>query len=365
MRKYSLEDKKDIFFMRRVLELASQGWPKVLPNPLVGAVITKNDRVISEGFHKKLGSPHAEIEAINSAKQSLKGATLYVNLEPCTHWGRTPPCVERIIKEGIKRVVIGSVDPNPLVSGKGVKMLRSKKIEVKVGVLRKECLKLNKVYFTFHKLKRPFIVLKIAQSLDGKIATSKGTSKWITSPRARIYNKKMRSEYQGILVGINTVLKDNPHLSSLKPPYPCKIILDTYLRLHPNLNIFKSPGEVWVFTSKFNKNKIKKLPISRIFYVSSIKGLINLKEVLDILYKEGMSYILIEGGAKIFGSFVKEKAVDKIIVYISGKIIGSEGLDSIYLQQHIPLHKTPLVNIKNLTRIGKDVYLEGEVKFPE
>src|SRR3989344_2010898 len=196
---------ENIKFLKETLKLAKKGLGKVNPNPMVGAVIVKNNKIIGKGYHKKFGYPHAEIEALKNCQQNPKGATLYVNLEPCSHFGKTPPCADAIIKAGIKKVVCCTQDPNPKALGKTG-------IEISFGLLEQEARQLNEAFFTFHEKKRPFIAIKFAASLDGKIATQRGDSKWITNEKARKYSRALRKQYQAVLVGINTVLKDNPHL---------------------------------------------------------------------------------------------------------------------------------------------------------
>jgi len=195
----------DEIFIRQTLNLAKKGLGWTNPNPMVGAVIVKNNSMIGQGFHHKAGHPHAEIEALNNLTEDPTGATLYVNLEPCSNFGRTPPCTEAIIKHGIKKVVCATPDPNPENRGKGILKLQKENIEVTVGVLKDEAKKLNETFFTFHEKKRPFVAIKFAASLDGKIATRTGDSKWITNEKARIYARNLRGQYQAVLVGINTV----------------------------------------------------------------------------------------------------------------------------------------------------------------
>lgn len=286
--------------MRRAILLAKKGLSWTNPNPLVGAVIVKNGRVIGEGFHHKVGLAHAEIEALNSLKESPEGATLYVNLEPCVHTDkRTPPCTESIIKSGIKKVVCATLDPNPKVNGLGVKRLREAGIVVSVGLMEKEARKLNETYFTYHTKKRPFVALKFASSLDGKIATFTGDSKWITNEKARTFARRLRLNYQAVLVGINTVLKDDPHfgvrVKSKKDPV--RIILGSNLKIPPKAKVLRDEN----------------------FFVEEH---MSIKRLLDKLYKKEIVSILVEGGSEVLGSFVDSKLVDKVYAFFAPKILG-------------------------------------------
>lgn len=246
--------------IKKTLKLAEKGRGKVSPNPLVGAVITKNSEIIAEGFHREFGDVHAEVAALDSAREDINGGTLYVNLEPCSHTGKQPPCVERIKNSGIKRVVIGMPDPNPLVNGKGIEFLRSRGLEVRVGVLEEACKDLNEGFFKHVKTGRPLVTLKIAQTLDGKIAAADGNSKWITSEKSRRLVHKMRSQNDAVLVGIGTVLKDNPRLNVrlVRGRDPKRIVLDSTLKISLNSNFLsKSLVEKTIIatTSKAPRDK--------------------------------------------------------------------------------------------------------------
>ncbi|MCJ7552329.1 MAG: bifunctional diaminohydroxyphosphoribosylaminopyrimidine deaminase/5-amino-6-(5-phosphoribosylamino)uracil reductase RibD, partial [Ignavibacteriaceae bacterium] len=235
----------DESYIQLTLEIAKRGIGKVSPNPLVGCVITKNDKIIGAGFHTKYGDDHAEISAINSSRENLEGSTFYVNLEPCSHYGQTPPCVDRIIQEKIKRVVIGTLDVNPLVSGKGVRKLKDAGIEVKVGVLEKECEDLNKFFFKFINKKLPFVTLKAAITLDGKIADINSHSEWISSPESRRYVHSLRNKYDAVLIGLNTAMIDDPQLTvrHVEGRNPWRIILDSKLELPTDLKIFQKNND--------------------------------------------------------------------------------------------------------------------------
>ncbi|MFQ5706241.1 MAG: bifunctional diaminohydroxyphosphoribosylaminopyrimidine deaminase/5-amino-6-(5-phosphoribosylamino)uracil reductase RibD, partial [bacterium] len=223
----------DEAFIEKTLELAEKGRGLVSPNPMVGAVIVKNNGIIAEGFHQRFGGEHAEVVACNKARESVKGATLYVNLEPCSHYGKQPPCVERIVQQGIERVVIGTRDPNPIVDGSGIRFLQEHGVQVQAGVLENRCEHLNEAYFKYVKSGLPLTTLKIAQTLDGRIATKTGASKWITSEPARRYAHQLRSQNDAILVGIGTVLSDDPQLTVrlVEGVNPIRFVLDSLLRI--------------------------------------------------------------------------------------------------------------------------------------
>jgi len=308
----------DIFYMKRALALAEKGKGNTSPNPMVGTVIVKGDQVIGEGYHQKYGEKHAEIMAIDTASTAVEGATLYCNLEPCTAdipEKKTPPCSQRIIKEKIQRVVIANLDPNPYVNGKGVDLLRSHHIRVDTGILQEECSRLNEKYFTFNRLGRPFIHLKIAQSLDGRIATAKGKSKWITNENALKIIHQMRAEYDALLVGINTILQDNPYLNvrrvTGKNPY--RIILDDHLTIPVNANVLnlKDPDKTIIFTFKSNHNKkfktLNKMGVQVVSISSNGKKYLDLNLIMAYLSQLKICSILVEGGGEVFTSFIKNQ----------------------------------------------------------
>ena len=255
------KSKKDLYFLLKAISLAKKGEGLTSPNPLVGAVIAKDNKIISKGYHKKCGLPHAEIEAIKSAKKNLRGSTLYINLEPCCHFGRTGPCVDEVIKSRIKRVVVSTVDPNPQVKGKSIRRLKREGVRVDIGLAKKQAVKLNEVFFKNMKTKRPFVVAKLAQSLDGKIASSKGISKWVTSSPSRKFAKTLRDKYDCVLIGANTLKKDNPKLNGIKK-IPYKVIISSTLNLPAKSYIFKNnPEKLIIFTSHKAKGKNKKISI--------------------------------------------------------------------------------------------------------
>jgi diaminohydroxyphosphoribosylaminopyrimidine deaminase/5-amino-6-(5-phosphoribosylamino)uracil reductase len=322
-------------YMRWALGLALKGEGFVEPNPLAGAVIVKNNRIIGKGFHQYFGGPHAEINAINSVKtpKQLKGATFYLTLEPCVHFGKTPPCAPAIVQTGIKKVVISTTDPNPLVKGKGMRFLNRHGVKVVQGILQEEVKNINRAFFKLHQKRLPYVVAKWAMTLDGKIATPKGESKWITSQKSRDYARRLRSKMRGIMVGINTVEKDNPTLLPQDPkfqiPNPARIILDSNARLPLNSNIIKTllQGTVYLMvSSSAPKNKIRGLEQKgcQVFVVPKRGKYLNLVGILRILAEEGINKIMIEGGGEVLGSAFDNTLVDEVYVFIAPKIIGAE-----------------------------------------
>lgn len=314
----------DEYFIDETLKLAkkAKGWTN--PNPMVGAVIVKKGQIVARGYHKRVGLPHAEIEALNAAKTSVQGATLYVNLEPCTHYGRTPPCVDAIIQSGIKRVVCSMPDPNPKVHGRGIAKLKEAGITVSVGFREKESRTLNEAFFTFHEKKRPFVAIKFAASLDGKIATYTGDSKWITNKNARLFARKLRGEYQAILVGINTVMRDNPHLGvrGVGKREPVRIILDSNLDIPLNSQVLRDNNVLIATTVHVSKDKRELLTKRGIPILTFENKNIPLKELLFSLRSKEIISILVEGGGNILGSFVDEKIIDKVYAFYAPILIG-------------------------------------------
>lgn len=339
----------------------------VSPNPLVGAVIIKNERIIGAGFHECFGGKHAEINAIDSAVESIEGATLYINLEPCSHFGKTPPCVDTLIKCKLKRVVIGTLDMNPLVSGKGVRKLKAAGIEVKVGVLENECVTLNKFFFKFITTGLPYVTLKAAQTLDGKIADNNGYSKWISSVQSRRYVHELRSKYDAVLVGSGTLKKDNPHLTVrlFEGRNPKRILLDTKFIVSEDSRLVQnnSDDNLIIFTSEeafetrrkvktFLKKGIKIIPVKM-----EDTNTLYLKDVLKELGKLQIASVLVEGGGGIFTSFVKKNLFDEILLFVSPKLLGT-GLPVIKDIGIHSLRNALKMRIGETEKIGEDLLIE-------
>jgi diaminohydroxyphosphoribosylaminopyrimidine deaminase/5-amino-6-(5-phosphoribosylamino)uracil reductase len=356
----------DEYWMRRALRLAEKGRGRTSPNPMVGAVLVKNGKVIGEGFHAKAGEAHAEIVAFQKAKGEISGAILYVNLEPCTHYGKTPPCAPQVIKAGIKHVMIGMKDPNPLVNGKGVEVLKRAGLDVKVGILEKESRRLNEAYCKYILGKEPFVILKVAATLDGKIATRNGVSKWISGEASRRFVHKLRDQVDGVLIGIGTVLKDDPMLTTRikggRDPY--RIILDSQLRIPEGAKVIgASPSKAIIITSEFApKEKIESLGKRgvQILILDSKEGRINLKSCLSKLGEIGMTSLLVEGGSQVNGSFLDEGLIDKFLFFLSPKLLGDHQAFGVFRGSRVSNLQDAIVLREIKTRrIGEDILIEA------
>ena len=350
---------EDIYFIKKTFQLARKAEGFTSPNPMVGAIIVKDNRLVSQGYHRAWGLPHAEIEAIRKAQGNIKGATLYVNLEPCFHFGKTPPCVEEIIRQKIKKAVIATVDPNPIVKGKSIAKLKRAGVKVKVGLCEDEARALNEVFFKNMKKKKPFVVAKAAQSLDGKIASRKGISKWITSKEAREFSRCLRDKYDAVLVGVNTVVKDNPRLNGAGK-VPFKVIIDPYLEIPLNVRILREdPHKVIIFSSLKVKKKCK-LSSIKVIFLKEKNGRFSLKGVLDALYRLGIMSVFVEGGSQTLGGFFDEKLIDKVYFFISPKIIGGrDALSSVGARGFVSPAKCASIKNIEIKHLGEDILVMG------
>lgn len=352
----------DLEFMKRAIELAKRRKGLTHPNPTVGCVIVKDGQIVGEGYHEKAGMPHAEVVALQRAGERARGATLYVTLEPCTHFGRTPPCTDAIIRAGLRRVVIATLDPNPLVSGQGVERLKRAGIEVSVGVLEEEARRLNEDFFTFITQRRPYITLKWAQSIDGSMATKTGDSKWISSQESRDFAHRLRAEATAVLVGINTALRDDPELTIRSFQWerqPIRIVLDPQLRVKEDLRLVKDgKAPTVIITASEDREKIKRLEDMgvRIIMAPLQSGRLDLREVLRELYFMEMMHILVEGGALTHTTFIKEGLFDRLWVFVApiiigeGKRIGELDINSI--------QEAKRLRLREIKSFGEDLALE-------
>lgn len=357
----------DESYMKLAVSLARRGMGHVSPNPMVGCVIVKDEKIIGAGYHEVFGGPHAEVNAINNAKESVEGATLVVNLEPCSHHGKTPPCTDLIIEKKIARVVIGTADPNPLVNGKGIEKLKSNGIEVSSQVLADECRELNKFFFKSIEHELPYITLKIAQTIDGKIADIHKYSKWITSEHARRYVHMLRSRYDAVLVGLGTVKKDDPRLTVrfIEGRNPTKIILDSKLSIDAKHSLFyNNKGEkVIIVTSNDSKKKRRKvtklenLGATILFTRKNPNGTINIKSMLKALREEQISSILVEGGQKIYTSFINSQMYDEIRTIISPKILG-KGYGLVGDLGIRNIEKAIQLKLRKVEQLGDDILID-------
>src|SRR3989344_4165345 len=292
---------QDERFMDEALKLAAKGAGWTSPNPMVGAVIAREGKIVGRGYHRRAGGPHAEIEALAAAGRRARGATLYVNLEPCAPFGKTPPCTEAIINAGIKRVVCSAIDPNPQVQGRGVARLKQFGIAVSISVRKEEARSLNEAFFVFHEKKRPFVALKFAMSLDGKLATRTGDSQWITGEKARSFARNLRGRYQAILVGVNTVICDNPHLGARTKgkKNPMRIIVELRLRIPLNADVLRDADVIIATTSSAPETKIKSLEKRGIRVLTFTGTRVPIKKLLAELRKREILSVFVEGGGEI------------------------------------------------------------------
>lgn len=351
----------DYDYMKLALNMAKATRGQTSPNPMVGAVLVKNHEIVGVGIHVKAGGPHAEVHAIQMAGEKAKGATLYVTLEPCSHYGKTPPCTDLIIQSGVKKVFVAAVDPNPKVCGNGIQKLKKAGIQVKVGLLQDEASTLNKVFFHYTRTGLPFVTMKTAISMDGKIATVMGESKWITGEKAREDVHQYRHMHDAILVGVNTVIHDNPFLTTrLKNggKNPIRVILDTNLRIPLDANVVtdKSAKTYIVTGNRANPDKADNLTSLGVKIIKMEQSSISIKEMLKVLGKHDITSIFVEGGGKIQGSFLEEKAFQEIITYIAPKLIGGDQAPATFGGMGIKhINEVPLLRFTQIDKIGDDI----------
>ena len=363
--------KEDIKFMTRAIELSEKGIGFVNPNPLVGAVIVKNGKIIGEGFHEYFGGPHAEINAISSADEDINGATIYVTLEPCNHYGKTPPCTDRIIKEKFSKVVVGINDPNKLVNGNGIKKLKEAGIVVKSGVLKNEIKKLNEIYYKYIFSKQPFCTMKTAMTLDGKSSTFSGNSKWISNQKSREYVHELRHQYSGIMVGVNTIINDDPELTDRsnyeKKKHPVRIVVDSNGRMPLNSKVMNTTNAQTIIAVTYNAGNefinTANQKGAEVIICHKKNQKVDLNYLFNELGKMNIDSILLEGGSSLNFSALQEGLVDKVFSFISPKLIG--GIDS----------KTPVggkgfdkisdaikLRIDNIKRFDEDILIESYIE---
>ena len=376
---------QDIEYMQRAIALAKKGAGFVNPNPMVGCVVVKDNEIITEGYHEYYGGFHAERNALTNTTADCNDATLYVTLEPCCHYGKTPPCTEIIIEKGIKKVVVGLLDPNPLVAGKGIKILEDAGIEVITGVEVDKIKELNKVFLKYIKTKRPYVLLKTAMTLDGKIASYTGDSKWITNEKSRKLVHKLRSEMMGIVAGIGTVKADNPMLNSrleVQQPtansqqpnvhQPIRIIVDTKASISLESNIIKTAneyrtilavGQQSIVNAQQSKVEMLKSLNVEILYCEEKDGHVDINDLMIKLGQKGIDSILLEGGATLNAAFLEAGCVDEVYAFIAPKIIGGEHSKSPVGGQGIELMKDAIMlkDIK-IETFDNDILIKGKIK---
>ena len=377
--------KQDIEYMQRAIALAKKGAGFVNPNPMVGCVVVKDNEIITEGYHEYYGGLHAERNALTNTPADCKDATLYVTLEPCCHHGKTPPCTDIIIEKGIKKVVVGLLDPNPLVSGKGISILQDAGIEVVTGVEEDKIKELNKVFLKYINTKRPYVLLKTAMTLDGKIASYTGDSKWITNEKSRKLVHKLRSEMMGIVAGIGTVKADNPMLNSrleVQQPtansqqpnvhQPIRIIVDTKASISLESNIVKTAneyrtilavGQQSIVNAQQSKVEMLKSLNVEILYCEEKDGHVDINDLMIKLGQKGIDSILLEGGTTLNAAFLEAGCVDEVYAFIAPKIIGGEHSKSPVGGQGIELMKDAIMlkDIK-IETFDNDILIKGKIK---
>ena len=321
----------DETFMDMALRLAIRGRGRTRPNPMVGAVLVRGGRVLATGYHKSPGSPHAEVVAIEGAKPDPKGAILYVNLEPCAHHGRTPPCLDLILAKKIRRVVIGTRDTNPLVNGRSIATLRRKGVQVTCGILEEKCRTLNEAFFKSVETGKPFVTLKAAVTLDGKIASSRGQSQWISCPESRKKVHRLRSRADAILVGIGTVLEDDPQLTVRGIPgarNPCRVVMDSRLRIPLTARVLQPDAETLVATThRAPKKKVAALAEKGVgieVFTPNRAGRVPLGPLLRCLGKRGIQDVLVEGGSQLYTTVLEEDEADKLVIFVAPLLLGGE-----------------------------------------
>ena len=376
---------QDIEYMQRAIALAKKGAGFVNPNPMVGCVVVKDNEIIAEGYHEYYGGFHAERNALTHTIADCNGATLYVTLEPCCHYGKTPPCTEIIIEKGIKKVVVGLLDPNPLVAGKGIKILEDAGIEVVSGIEEDKIKELNKVFLKYIKTKRPYVLLKTAMTLDGKIASYTGDSKWITNEKSRQLVHKLRSEMMGIVAGIGTVKADNPMLNSrleVQQPIansqktnvhqPIRIIVDTKASISLDSNVVKTANEYRTILAVGQQSMVNgqqsKVEMLKSFNVEILQceeknGHVDINDLMIKLGQKGIDSLLLEGGATLNAAFLQAGCVDEVYAFIAPKIIGGEHSKSPVGGQGIELMKDAITfqNVE-IEQIENDILIKCKIK---
>ena len=362
----------DQLYMTRCLLLARKGGGAVSPNPMVGAVIVKRGRIIGEGYHRRFGGPHAEVDAIGACTESVKGATLYVNIEPCNYHGKTPPCTDLLIRSGISAVVIGMKDPNPRVSGSGMRQLRRAGIRVSAGVLAEECRRLNEAFAKHVTTGLPFVTLKVAQTLDGKIADLQGNSRWITNEQSRRYVHLLRAQSDAVIVGAGTVLADDPELTvrSMKGRDPVRIVFDSHLSTSTHSKLYAGRGSsrtILICSHRSLRREEKKIEallrrgVDVYAFSSDRKGMISLRDILPVIGSLGITSLMVEGGAATFSSFLRERVADKIILFSAPKILG-KGVEAFSGLMPSRLGKECQLRDVSVRTFGNDLCIEAYVQ---
>ena len=364
---------EDERYMLLALRLARKGLGRTSPNPMVGAVVVKGNAIVGRGYHHRAGEPHAEILALRQAGMKARGATLYLNLEPCDHFGRTPPCTRGIRKAGIARVVAGMEDPNPLVSGAGIRRLRKAGVRVDVGVLEKECRELNAPFCKYITRKTPFVTLKAAASLDGKVATRSGDSRWVSSEVSRNYVHRLRQAMDAVVVGIGTVLKDDPLLTvrlpgRRRPHHQLRVIVESRLRIPLHSQLVRTAGQyptLVAATPAASLSRRRRLATANVdiaIITKDARGHVNLRGLMKELARRGVVSLLLEGGSTLNASALKEGMVDRLLFFLAPKIIGGQRAPGVFGGDGIlRIKDAEPLKITKVRRIGPDILIEASV----
>lgn len=359
-------------FMRRALDLALKARGRTSPNPMVGAVLVRKGRILAEGYHRKAGADHAEMAALKKLKRGqARGATLYVTMEPCSLYGKTPPCVPQVVESGIKRVVAGSRDPNPEVNGKGLRWLKEAGIEVMEGVLEGECETINRPFRKFITTGLPYVTLKAALSLDGKIATQERESKWISNTLSRQYAHALRSEADAILIGGGTLRYDNPlltvrHLPSPNGRQPIVVVVDRNLEIPPGRNLFRARERAVIFATTWhspekNRRQLIKEGAQVWVFDADLAGRVDLKTLLRRLAQKNVMHLLVEGGGGIFSSFIAERLADRVVACIAPKLLGGRALDWLPEFSIRKMEEAYSLTRVSFRPLGDNVVIEGDL----
>jgi diaminohydroxyphosphoribosylaminopyrimidine deaminase/5-amino-6-(5-phosphoribosylamino)uracil reductase len=360
---------QDEFYMKRALRLAARGTGKVSPNPMVGAVVVKNGKIVGEGFHPGPGWPHAEVFALGHAGTQARGATLYTTLEPCCHFDkRTPPCTRALLQNGIRRLVSAMVDPNPKVSGRGLASLRAGGVEVTEGCCRAEAMRLNAIYVKWIAVGRPYVFLKAAMTLDGRMATASGESQWITSDATRKEGRKLRAQVDAILVGVGTVLADDPHLTSRSrgAKNPLRVVIDPTLRTPPSAHVLTSEAPtILIAADDVSPDKIGRLQARgvEVQCLPQSDNEIAFGAVLDFLVQRGITSLLVEGGSRVNGWALRSGEVDRVVFHIAPTLFGGDDAQGVFHGKgcRTLAEALSLDDIK-IRKIGPDLCVEGSVR---
>lgn len=358
-------------FMRRAIALARRAREGTWPNPMVGAVVVRAGRLVGEGYHRRAGEPHAEVHALRAAGHRARGADLYVTLEPCHRYGRTPPCTELIARSGIRRVLVGTRDPNPKERGRGLSELRRLGIQVTEGVLERECRELNRVYNVFIAKKRPFVAAKAAVSLDGRLATATGDSRWLSGKTARVYAHRLRAHAQAVMVGAATARLDDPALDvrHVRGKDPAVAIIDPRLTLRPAARIFKVKSERKILlycTRRAPRSRRRALEAAGAGVIAAPVrgGRLDLCWILKDLFRRGVYRLLVEGGGRLFGFLLEERLIDWLEIILCGRLLGSDGVPLVGTPGPRTLRQAPYAEPLSVRRLGENLLLSGPLVYP-